>query len=253
MRDQRVAQGQLGEERVPRLHAARARLVVDGRSPVGGHRSARAGLPRLRRHDDRRARAQDRRRAGCSTSSSQTLRAARHADRRLAARCSRPRWATSCSSSAACCSTGSCSPASSGLVEIDVSHLPDLVIETARVPMRSGFGVVGRIDGGAFAVTAGTIEPWGLTNMTPGDARRLADREPARSAEDAARDAARTTELAALHRIGHAGDVAVDVLALAPDAAATRGARDGAAPACGSRPAGRARSAAMRTLCTVVG
>jgi hypothetical protein len=54
-----------------------------------------------------------------------------------------------------------------GLVEIDVSHLPDLVIETARVPMRSGFGVVGRIDGGAFAVTAGTIEPWGLTNMSP--------------------------------------------------------------------------------------
>jgi hypothetical protein len=54
-----------------------------------------------------------------------------------------------------------------GLVEIDVSHLPDLVIETARVPMRSGFGVVGRIDNGAFAVTAGTIEPWGLTNMSP--------------------------------------------------------------------------------------
>ena len=54
-----------------------------------------------------------------------------------------------------------------GLVEIDVSHLPDLVIETARVPMRSGFGVVGRIDGGGFAVTAGTIEPWGLTNMSP--------------------------------------------------------------------------------------
>lgn len=54
-----------------------------------------------------------------------------------------------------------------GLVEIDVSHLPDLVIETARVPMHSGFGVVGRIDGGAFAVTAGTIEPWGLTNMSP--------------------------------------------------------------------------------------
>jgi hypothetical protein len=54
-----------------------------------------------------------------------------------------------------------------GLVEIDLSHLPDLVVETARVPMRSGFGVVGRIDGGAFAVTAGTIEPWGLTNMSP--------------------------------------------------------------------------------------
>ena len=54
-----------------------------------------------------------------------------------------------------------------GLIEIDVSHLPDLVIETARVPLRSGFGVVGRIDGGGFAVTAGTIEPWGLTNMSP--------------------------------------------------------------------------------------
>ncbi len=54
-----------------------------------------------------------------------------------------------------------------GLLEIDVSHLPDLVIETARVPMRSGFGVVGRIDGGAFAVTSGIVEPWGLTNMSP--------------------------------------------------------------------------------------
>jgi len=54
-----------------------------------------------------------------------------------------------------------------GLIEIDVSHLPDLVIETARVPMRSGFGVVGRIDNGAFAVTSGTVEPWGLTNMSP--------------------------------------------------------------------------------------
>lgn len=54
-----------------------------------------------------------------------------------------------------------------GLVEIDVSHLPDLVIETTRVPLRSGFGVVGRIDGGAFAVTAGKIEPWGLTEMSP--------------------------------------------------------------------------------------
>ena len=54
-----------------------------------------------------------------------------------------------------------------GLVEVDVSHLPELAIETARVPVRSGLGVVGRIDGGAFAVTSGTIEPWGLTNMTP--------------------------------------------------------------------------------------
>jgi len=54
-----------------------------------------------------------------------------------------------------------------GLVEIDISHLPDQVTETARVPMRSGFGVVGRIDNGAFAVTVGTIESWGLTNLGP--------------------------------------------------------------------------------------
>lgn len=54
-----------------------------------------------------------------------------------------------------------------GLVEVDLSHLPDLVTVTARVPMRSGFGVVGRIDHGAFAVTTGTIESWGLTNMGP--------------------------------------------------------------------------------------
>ena len=54
-----------------------------------------------------------------------------------------------------------------GLIEIDISHLPDVVTETARVPMRSGFGVVGRIDNGAFAVTVGTIESWGLTNMSP--------------------------------------------------------------------------------------
>lgn len=54
-----------------------------------------------------------------------------------------------------------------GLLEIDVSHLPDLVIETARVLMRAGFGVVGRIDGGAFAVTTGTVEATGLTNLSP--------------------------------------------------------------------------------------
>ncbi|MCE9572641.1 MAG: hypothetical protein K8W52_05750 [Deltaproteobacteria bacterium] len=54
-----------------------------------------------------------------------------------------------------------------GLMEIDVSHLPDLIIETARVPMQSGFGVVGRIDGGAFAVTAGRVEPWGLSDVSP--------------------------------------------------------------------------------------
>jgi hypothetical protein len=54
-----------------------------------------------------------------------------------------------------------------GLVEIDVGHLPDLVIETARVTTRAGFGVVGRMDGGAFAVATGTVTPWGLVNLSP--------------------------------------------------------------------------------------
>jgi hypothetical protein len=80
-----------------------------------------------------------------------------------------------------------------GLVEIDVSHLPDLVIETARVPMRSGFGVVGRIDGGAFAVTAGTVEPWGLSNVSPAMLVGSPNESHPRSAEDVARDAGRRT------------------------------------------------------------
>ena len=73
-----------------------------------GHRPARARLPRLRGHDDRHPRAQDRRRRGCSTSSSR--RCAQHGtpDRGLDRGLHVARWATSCSSSAACCSTGSC-------------------------------------------------------------------------------------------------------------------------------------------------
>lgn len=54
-----------------------------------------------------------------------------------------------------------------GLVEIDVSGLPDQVTEIGRVPVEAGIGVVGRIDGGAFAVTTGKVEPWGLANVTP--------------------------------------------------------------------------------------
>jgi hypothetical protein len=54
-----------------------------------------------------------------------------------------------------------------GLVEVDVSHLPDMAIETTRLPMATGFGVVGRVDGGAFAVTAGRVEPWGLADISP--------------------------------------------------------------------------------------
>lgn len=53
-----------------------------------------------------------------------------------------------------------------GLVEVHVGTLPE-VAESARVELQSGFGVVGRIDGGAFAVTAGKVEPWGLADVAP--------------------------------------------------------------------------------------
>lgn len=54
-----------------------------------------------------------------------------------------------------------------GVIEIDVSGLPEDVHETARVELRSGLGIVGRTDGGAFAITAGKVEPWGLSDVSP--------------------------------------------------------------------------------------
>jgi hypothetical protein len=53
-----------------------------------------------------------------------------------------------------------------GLVEVDLSRLPK-VSEQSRVALESGFGIVGRVDGGAFAVTSGEPQPWGLDNMKP--------------------------------------------------------------------------------------
>src|SRR5215468_6910312 len=53
-----------------------------------------------------------------------------------------------------------------GLCEVDLGDLPT-VRTTATVELASGFGVVGRIDGGAFAVTVGTVEDWGLVNVAP--------------------------------------------------------------------------------------
>jgi hypothetical protein len=53
-----------------------------------------------------------------------------------------------------------------GLVEVDVAGLPS-VREVARVPMQIGFGVVGRVEGAAFAVTQGKPEPWGLDEIRP--------------------------------------------------------------------------------------
>jgi len=54
-----------------------------------------------------------------------------------------------------------------GLIEIDTSHLPDELVESARVPLTSGFGVVGRVDGQGFAVTSGKVAPWGLVDLSP--------------------------------------------------------------------------------------
>lgn len=54
-----------------------------------------------------------------------------------------------------------------GLIELDVSGLPDKVVQSALVKLDSGIGVVGRMTGGAFAVTRGTVEPWGLANVSP--------------------------------------------------------------------------------------
>lgn len=53
-----------------------------------------------------------------------------------------------------------------GLVEVDVSMLPS-VREVDRVPMSIGFGVVGRVEGTAFAVTRGRVQPWGLDEIQP--------------------------------------------------------------------------------------
>ncbi|HTE52076.1 MAG TPA: hypothetical protein VK698_14585 [Kofleriaceae bacterium] len=54
-----------------------------------------------------------------------------------------------------------------GLVELDLSHLPGDARELSVVQVEPGLGVVGRTDGGAFAVTRGRVEPWGLADVMP--------------------------------------------------------------------------------------
>jgi len=54
-----------------------------------------------------------------------------------------------------------------GVVELDISGAPEQVTETALIELEPGIGVVGRIDDGSFAVTRGTVEPWGLANVSP--------------------------------------------------------------------------------------
>lgn len=55
-----------------------------------------------------------------------------------------------------------------GHIELDISGLPEAVNVAQRTTSEtSGLGVVGRIDGGAFAVCRGDVEPWGLARITP--------------------------------------------------------------------------------------
>ncbi len=55
-----------------------------------------------------------------------------------------------------------------GLIEVDLSGLPEHITERQRSgDATRGLGVVGRIDGGAFAVCQGEVEPWGLARITP--------------------------------------------------------------------------------------
>lgn len=53
-----------------------------------------------------------------------------------------------------------------GLVEVDVTQVPR-VIERSRASTNGEIAVVGRIDGGAFAVTSGRPQPWGLDELRP--------------------------------------------------------------------------------------
>ncbi len=53
-----------------------------------------------------------------------------------------------------------------GLVELDLYELPK-VHESGRSSIRGGFGILGRITGGGFAVARGAPMDWGLDNMQP--------------------------------------------------------------------------------------
>jgi hypothetical protein len=53
-----------------------------------------------------------------------------------------------------------------GLVEVDLYDLPH-VSESGRFRIQGGYAVVGRISGGAFAVTQGTPMDWGFEGLRP--------------------------------------------------------------------------------------
>jgi len=53
-----------------------------------------------------------------------------------------------------------------GLIEVDLAEIPK-VKELLRVATNGTMAVVGRIDGGSFAVTSGQKEEWGLADLRP--------------------------------------------------------------------------------------
>jgi hypothetical protein len=66
-----------------------------------------------------------------------------------------------------------------GLVEVDVAQVPR-ISERARATTNGSMAVVGRVEGGAFAVTSGMPQPWGLDELRPallvgGEGTRLVD------------------------------------------------------------------------------
>jgi hypothetical protein len=75
-----------------------------------------------------------------------------------------------------------------GLVEVDVSQVPR-VVATSYAQTNGSMAVVGRIDGGAFSVTSGKPQPWGLDELRPallvgGQGGTLADLGRALAAAD---------------------------------------------------------------------
>ena len=53
-------------------------------------------------------------------------------------------------------------------VQVDVSLFP-WVMECARAEVDPGFAVVGRLEGGGFAVSYGEPAPWGIDNLGPAE------------------------------------------------------------------------------------
>ncbi|RMH38029.1 MAG: hypothetical protein D6689_20360 [Deltaproteobacteria bacterium] len=56
-----------------------------------------------------------------------------------------------------------------GIVELDISGAPEDVVAHEVAELAGGYGIVGRIDGGGFAVTRGRVCKWGLEDVRPAE------------------------------------------------------------------------------------